>query len=259
MILPALRPEIFTGLRAPPKGILLFGPPGCGKTLLARALAAESKCTFFNISASALTSKFLGESEKMVKTLFNLARQLAPTIIFIDEIDSFLTERKENEHEGSRRLKTEFMLQFDGLSSIESEKLLVLGATNRPFDLDDAVLRRFPKRIYIKLPDEKARLDLLKIALKDQNINISSKEWAYIVHQTGNYSGSDLKQLAKEAAYEPIRNIGINLLKTVDVEDVPAITGQHFVSAMKRIRPSVDIKSLKIFVDWNSQFGDVST
>ena len=258
VILPALRPEIFTGLRAPPKGILLFGPPGCGKTLLARALAAESKCTFFNISASALTSKWQGEGEKLVKTLFNLARQLAPTIIFIDEIDSFLTERKENENEGSRRLKTEFMLQFDGLSTKSEEKLLVLGATNRPFDLDDAILRRFPKRIYIKLPDLEARAELLKIALKGQKVKISNNEWKFIVKNTENYSGSDLKQLAKEAAYEPIRSMGVKMLKTVDVNDVPAITGGHFMNAMKRIRPSVDLKSLGVFVDWNSKFGDVS-
>lgn len=258
IILPALRPEIFTGLRAPPKGILLFGPPGCGKTLLARALAAESKCTFFNISASALTSKWQGEGEKLVKTLFNLARQLAPTIIFIDEIDSFLTERKENENEGSRRLKTEFMLQFDGLSTKSDEKLLVLGATNRPFDLDDAILRRFPKRIYIKLPDLKARSELLKISLKNQKFRINEKDWNLIVLNTVNYSGSDLKQLAKEAAYEPIRSMSVSTLKTVGVDDVPPITGAHFISAMKRIRPSVDMKSLSVFVDWNSKFGDVS-
>jgi spastin len=258
IILPALRPEIFTGLRAPPKGILLFGPPGCGKTLLARALAAESKCTFFNISASALTSKWQGEGEKLVKTLFNLARQLAPTIIFIDEIDSFLTERKDNENEGSRRLKTEFMLQFDGLSTKFDEKLLVLGATNRPYDLDDAILRRFPKRIYIKLPDLAARSELLKISLKNQKTKINEKEWYFIVSNTENYSGSDLKQLAKEAAYEPIRSMSITTLKTVGVDDVPPITGAHFISAMKRIRPSVDTKSLSVFVDWNSKFGDVS-
>jgi len=258
IILPALRPEIFTGLRAPPKGILLFGPPGCGKTLLARALAAESKCTFFNISASALTSKWQGEGEKLVKTLFNLARQLEPTIIFIDEIDSFLTERKDNENEGSRRLKTEFMLQFDGLSTKSDEKLLVLGATNRPFDLDDAILRRFPKRIYIKLPDLTARSELLKISLKNQKTRINEKEWNFIVLNTANYSGSDLKQLAKEAAYEPIRSMSVTTLKTVGVDDVPPITGAHFISAMKRIRPSVDTKSLSVFVDWNSKFGDVS-
>ena len=169
-----------------------------------------------------------------------------------------MTERKENENEGSRRLKTEFMLQFDGLSTKSDEKLLVLGATNRPFDLDDAILRRFPKRIYIKLPDLKARSELLKLSLKNQKFRINEKDWNLIVLNTTNYSGSDLKQLAKEAAYEPIRSMSVSTLKTVGVDDVPPITGAHFISAMKRIRPSVDMKSLSVFVDWNSKFGDVS-
>jgi len=258
VILPALRPEIFTGLRAPPKGILLFGPPGCGKTMLARALAAETKCTFFNISASALTSKWQGEGEKLVKTLFNLARQLSPTIIFIDEIDSFLTERKENENDGTRRLKTEFMLQFDGMVSEQDEKLLVLGATNRPMDLDDAVLRRFPKRIYVRLPDEKARLYLLTHVLKGQHVRMTAGEMKEILRLTEGYSGSDLNQLAKEAAYEPIRTIDPAKLKTVDLEDVPPITGTHFKAAARRIRPSVNPSSLQTFANWTKSYGDVS-
>lgn len=257
IILPALRPEIFTGLRAPPKGILLFGPPGCGKTLLARALAAETKCTFFNISASSLTSKWVGEGEKLVKTLFNLARQLAPTIIFMDEIDSILTERKSNENESSRRLKTEFMLQFDGMLSSADDKLLVLGATNRPQELDDAVLRRFPKRIYITLPDSKARTDLLTHLLKEQKLGftVNSTEFNKIVTMTQGYSGSDLAQLAKEAALEPIRNIPADKITTIDVKKIPAISIEHFKFAVQRIKPSVNVKGLKETEKWNAQYG----
>lgn len=258
VILPACNPKIFTGLRAPPKGILLFGPPGCGKTLLAKALASESKQTFFNISASSLTSKWVGESEKLVKTLFNLARQLQPTIIFMDEIDSILTARKENENDSSRRLKTEFMLQFDGMVSSSDEKLLILAATNRPQELDDAVLRRFPKRIYIQLPNPTARGDLLQRLLIDQPSKISPSEMNDLISRTNNYSGSDLAQLAKEAAYEPIRNMNAEQISKLNDANVPPIKYKHFISALSRIRPSVGLDSLNVYVDWTKKFGDIS-
>lgn len=206
VILPAVRPELFTGLRSPAKGLLLFGPPGNGKTLLARAIATECSATFFNISAATLTSKYVGDGEKLVRALFSVARKLQPSIIFIDEIDSLLSERNAGEHEASRRLKTEFLVEFDGLpSNLDSDKIVVLGATNRPQELDEAALRRFTKRVYVALPDQSTREHLIRKLLAKQGCQLPDTAIVNLAACTKGYSGSDLTALAKDAALEPIR------------------------------------------------------
>ncbi|KAI9283106.1 P-loop containing nucleoside triphosphate hydrolase protein [Umbelopsis sp. AD052] len=254
VILPTLRPELFTGLRTPTRGVLLFGPPGTGKTLLAKAVAHESKATFFAISASSLTSKFVGESEKLVRALFATARELQPAVIFIDEIDSILTERKDTEHEASRRLKTEFLMQFDGVTSNTDAKVLVLGATNKPQELDQAALRRFAKRIYIPLPSAEARLALLQHLLKNQDFNISASEANDIVQRSEGYSASDMNELAKDAALGPLRELGDDVLH-VGADAVRPINFKDFVSAQATVRASVSPESLAQYERWNEQYG----
>ncbi|KAJ3055639.1 hypothetical protein HK097_009838 [Rhizophlyctis rosea] len=254
VVLPTLRPELFTGLRAPARGVLLFGPPGTGKTMLAKAVASESKATFFSISASSLTSKFVGEGEKMVRTLFQMARQLQPAVIFIDEIDSILTERSESEHEASRRLKTEFLLQFDGIGTGSGERILLLGATNRPGELDEAALRRLVKRIYIPLPEPLTREALIRHLLRDHHHVLSNSDVKKIVRLTEGYSASDITSLAREASLYPIRHLGADLL-TTPVDQIRAVEVGDFVKAMEVIRRSVSESSVRGFERWNGEYG----
>lgn len=259
VILPSLRPELFTGLRTPTRGLLLFGPPGNGKTMLAKAVANESDSSFFNISASTLTSKYVGEGEKLVRALFTAARQLQPAIIFIDEIDSLLCERTEGEHEASRRLKTEFLLEFDGLRSQEEDRILVMGATNRPQDLDEAVLRRFSKRIYVKMPSKADRQLLLHQLMDKQYNELSDHEINQIAQLTGGYSGSDIANLARDSAYGPIRELEIEQVKNMDPVKVRRVNMSDFLESMKKIKKSISGDTLLGYEAWNNKFGDGSS
>uniref|UniRef100_I3JUV2 Fidgetin-like protein 1 n=1 Tax=Oreochromis niloticus TaxID=8128 RepID=I3JUV2_ORENI len=256
VILPALRPELFTGLRAPARGLLLFGPPGNGKTMLAKAVAAESNATFFNISAASLTSKYVGEGEKLVRALFAVARELQPSVIFIDEVDSLLCERREGEHDASRRLKTEFLIEFDGVQSGRDDRVLVMGATNRPQELDEAILRRFAKRVYVTLPDEKTRFTLLKNLLGKHGSPLSQNELSCLAKVTAGYSGSDLTALARDAALGPIR--GMSLLSCWSQSHVRNIKKKDFEDSLKRIKPTVSPATLDMYTKWNKDFGDTS-
>ncbi|KAK0553706.1 mitochondrial dynamin GTPase Msp1 [Tilletia horrida] len=208
VIAPLCYPELFSsasGLLGAPKGVLLYGPPGTGKTLLAKALAKESGATFINMHVSTLTNKWFGESNKLVAALFSLARKLQPCIIFIDEIDSFLRERASGDHEVTAMMKAEFMTLWDGLTS-SSDRILVLGATNRPDDIDSAILRRMPKRYAVKLPDANQRARILEIMLNKVERD-SSFSMSQLVAKTEGCSGSDLKEVCRAAAMVPVREL----------------------------------------------------
>ncbi|GFP82291.1 fidgetin-like protein 1 [Phtheirospermum japonicum] len=254
VILPTKRKDLFTGLRKPAKGLLLFGPPGTGKTLLAKAVASESDATFFSVSASSLTSKWVGEGEKLVRTLFQVAISRQPSVIFIDEIDSIMSTRTESENEASRRLKSEFLVQFDGVSSSSSDLITVIGATNKPQELDDAVLRRLVKRIYIPLPDKNARRLLLKHKLKGNAFSLPDRDLERLVAETDGYSGSDLQALCEEAAMMPIRELGSNIL-TVQANQVRGLRYRDFQKAMTVIRPSLQKRKWEELEKWNREFG----
>ena len=253
IIIPNLRPDLFTGLRSPPRGLLLFGPPGTGKTMIAKAVATECKCTFFSISASSLTSKYLGESEKLVRALFQLAYEMQPSVVFIDEIESILSKRKEDENDAMKRLKTEFLIQFDGVGSSEENRVLIIGATNRPFDLDPAVIRRLPKRVYVGPFNEEDRKGFIKKIITQNKCNISDEEFMKIAKMCNNYSNSDLKELCREAAYEPLRELNSSNLKKVN--ELRPITFEDFNKAVRKVRGTLTENILKQLEKWNQEFG----
>ncbi|CAA2940335.1 ATPase family AAA domain-containing protein 1-B-like [Olea europaea var. sylvestris] len=208
VILPLRRPELFSHgkLLGPQKGVLLYGPPGTGKTMLAKAIAKESGAVFINVRISNLMSKWFGDAQKLVAAVFSLAHKLQPAIIFIDEVDSFLGQRKTTDHEALTNMKTEFMALWDGFTTDHNSRVMVLAATNRPSELDEAILRRLPQAFEIGIPDHRERSQILKVILKDESVE-DDIDYDHIAGLCDGYTGSDLLELCKKAAYFPLRDL----------------------------------------------------
>ncbi|ESR57535.1 hypothetical protein CICLE_v10018538mg [Citrus x clementina] len=241
VMLPLQRPELFCKgqLTKPCKGILLFGPPGTGKTMLAKAVATEAGANFINISMSSITSKWFGEGEKYVKAVFSLASKIAPSVVFVDEVDSMLGRRENpGEHEAMRKMKNEFMVNWDGLRTKDKERVLVLAATNRPFDLDEAVVRRLPRRLMVNLPDAPNREKIIRVILAKEEL-ASDVDLEGIANMADGYSGSDLKNLCVTAAHCPIREI----LEKEKKERALALAENR---ASPPLYSSVDVRPLKM-------------
>ena len=266
VIFPLQRPDLFQGLRRP-QNLLLYGPPGTGKTLLVRATASTSRALLFQCSASSLTSKWMGDAEKMVRALFHVAATAAkqhntPALLFLDEVDSVLSSRTENEHEASRRLKTEFMIQMEGLVKRTNDTeggggtVLVLACTNCPWDLDPAVLRRFPRRLFVPLPDAPARQAMLQHLLETQLKNDHSlkqpQDVQYLANELEGYSGSDIYAIASQAAFGPIREVSAQKLSTV--AKLRPVSRQDWLTAIAAAPPpSVTSKLLLQYQEWQSK------
>ncbi|KAL4300929.1 hypothetical protein HN51_052314 [Arachis hypogaea] len=208
VILPLKRPDLFSygKLLGPQKGVLLYGPPGTGKTMLAKAIAKESGAVFINVRISNLMSKWFGDAQKLVTAVFTLANKLQPAIIFIDEVDSFLGQRRTSDHEALLNMKTEFMALWDGFTTDHNARVMVLAATNRPSELDEAILRRLPQAFEIGIPDQRERAAILKVILRGERVD-EGIDFDYIASLCEGYTGSDLFDLCKKAAYLPIREL----------------------------------------------------
>ncbi|XP_063239623.1 katanin p60 ATPase-containing subunit A-like 1 isoform X1 [Bacillus rossius redtenbacheri] len=261
VVLPNLMPDFFKGIRRPWKGVLMVGPPGTGKTLLARAVATECGTTFFNVSSSTLTSKYRGESEKLVRLLFEMARFHAPSTIFVDEMDSLCSQRgTDSEHEASRRFKAELLIQMDGLSSSSEDKVItVLGATNHPWDVDEAFRRRFEKRVYIPLPNDETRAALLKLCLEGVAVD-PALDTDVIADRLQGYTGSDISNVCRDAAMMSMRRkisgrtpLEIKKIKKEDV-DLP-VTMKDFEEALAKCRKSVSTNDISKYEAWMEEFG----
>ena len=208
IVLPLKYPQLFDGQRKPWRRILLFGPPGTGKSRMAKAVSSEVNTTFYSVSSSDLLSSWFGESEKLIKELFSHARRSeGRSVIFIDEIDGLCRKRNSGEEEHTRRIKTELLKQMEGVETQDSTDVFILCATNCPWELDTAFLRRFEKRIYIPLPDQHARKKLFEIHLGTTPFQLSNSDWDKLIEKTAGYSGSDISTCVADALYEPIREL----------------------------------------------------
>ncbi|CAL5423565.1 unnamed protein product [Camellia sinensis] len=279
VMLPLQRPELFckghlTKVLSfqPCKGILLFGPPGTGKTMLAKAVATEAGANFINISMSSITSKWFGEGEKYVKAVFSLASKIAPSVIFVDEVDSMLGRRENpGEHEAMRKMKNEFMVNWDGLRTKDKERVLVLAATNRPFDLDEAVIRRLPRRLMVNLPDAPNREKILRVILGKEEL-APDVDLEAVANMTDGYSGSDLKNLCVAAAHCPIREIlekekkekALALAENIPLPalrssaDVRSLSMEDLKYAHEQLCASVSSESANMneLLQWNDLYGE---
>ncbi|KAL7635721.1 UNVERIFIED_CONTAM: hypothetical protein RMT77_013538 [Armadillidium vulgare] len=267
VVYPLKYPQLFVGRFKPWRGILLYGPPGTGKTLLAKAVATECRTTFFNISATTLVSKWRGDSEKLVRVLFEMARHHAPSTIFVDEVDALMASRQgEQEHEASRRMKTQLLVEMDGLTR-SNDRVFLLAASNIPWELDPAMLRRLEKRILVPLPSKEARemmfghhLPQVLPDLQEAGQKVETRlDYQALSEETEGYSGSDLQIVCREAAMSCLRKV-FNVLEdhSVNDSDLPdlkldTITMEDVRQALKRTKPAQNDNEK--YTEWHKKFG----
>lgn len=242
-----------------PRTILLYGPPGSGKTLLAKASSNTLSATFFEARMPTLLSKYFGESQKLINALFEKAKKTQPSLIFIDELDSVAMSRDSNIDESTRRVLAQLLTEIEGFNTSKDERVLIMGATNKPWDLDDAVVSRFQKRIYVPLPDDRARRAILQIHL--EGADISEINMSSLVERTGGFSGRDLASLCRQVITNMVReqNPSIERLTVKELEAYSlkyrSLQVKDFDSAFEKIKPTTHPKDIEKYEGWRKEFG----
>jgi vacuolar protein-sorting-associated protein 4 len=252
IIAPMKHPELFKGkARQPWRGILFYGPAGCGKTLIAKAVASEVNATFFNVSAANIVSKWLGESERLVRNLFEMARMNQPAIVFIDELDSVGVARSGDDVGGERRLKTQLLTEMQGLASDANDRVTVIGATNLPWEIDFALRSRFEKRIQVPLPDREARKRVFEIHMEEIEVG-EDVDYGEFADLCEGYSGRDISIICREAAMEPIRDLQVSgrMESEEEIVELRPVMRADFLRAIENIKPATSPEDLMKYTDW---------
>ncbi len=250
----------------PPRRFLLYGPPGTGKTMLAMAASNMLKATFFNVSVDRVLSRYVGDSPRMVSAIFRVAYRKAPSIIFFDEIETLVAKRDTGREAATGVVQT-FLTELDGFKSKQLDKpVVVIAATNKPWMLDEAILSRFEKRIYIPLPDKEARKQLFKLEIEKKGFKLQGITYDELAEITQGYSGRDIRNACKEAIMAMLRRANPHIYETITKAEnlqqlqqakyrVESITKEEILTAIRKVKPATTPQQIRKYEEWAKQHG----
>lgn len=250
---PILRPDMFSGLATFPRSLLLFGPQGTGRALLARCMASQLGAAFLRLNSTSLVTKWLGEGDKIIQASFLVARCRQPAVVFISDVDLLLSAQL-SEESPVNRLKAELLMQLDSVLTSAEEHVLVVCSTSKPEEIPESLRRYFTKRLLIPLPDGTARHQIISQLLSQNNYCLSDKEMSLLVQRTEGFSGLDVAQLCQEALVSPLHGIaGTDL--SIHPSQMRLVSYQDFDNVFCKFQPSISQKELDMYTEWNKMFG----
>lgn len=251
---PILRPDMFSGLATLPRSLLLFGPQGSGRSLLARCMASQLGAAFLRLSSSALVTKWLGEGDKIIQSSFIVARCRQPAVVFISDVDLLLSTQL-SEESPVNHLKAELLIQLDSILSSAEDHVLVVCSTSKPEVIPETLRRYFTKRLLIPLPDGTARHQIISQVLSQHNYCLSDKEISLLVQRTEGFSGLDVAQLCQEALVGSLHGIPGADLSSIHPSQMRPVSFQDFDNVFCKFQPSISQKELDVYTEWNKMFG----